>query len=182
MAKSVLGGGLDVGEFWEDSERLKSSKDTIAPYSITGEMFGSARKNQRAFGDDLYGGFGDSPAARRMAGSIFDGEGSNALVGGMLDQFKHEIAAGVNTLGQKGTQMANDIMLEAQKKANKKSKGSGWSQALGTIGSIAGTVGTIASFFCDERVKTDIAPLQVSEVDDALSQMAFAVKAIREHA
>ena len=69
-----------------------------------------------------------------------------------------------------------------KKKAQKKKEGSGFSKALGTIGSIAGTVGSIASLFCDERVKTDIAPLQVSEVDDALSQMAFAVKAIREHA
>lgn len=34
---------------------------------------------------------------------------------------------------------------------------------------------------CDERVKHDVAPLQYSEVNDNLAQMAFAVQEIRGH-
>ena len=39
---------------------------------------------------------------------------------------------------------------------------------------------SIASLFCDIRLKTDIAPLESTEVNDALADVAFFVKEIRE--
>ena len=178
MARTVLGGGLDVGEFFEDSQK-KARRDEVNPYSITGDMFQSARKNRQGFSADNWW---ENPSGTRMAGKIFNADGSDVLFGNMLDNFKNEVDLGLTAYDAQVEMEANEIWDEYLKKAQKKKEGSGWSKALGTIGSIAGTVGSIASLFCDERVKTDIAPLQVSEVDDALSQMAFAVKAIREHA
>ena len=177
MAKKVLGGGLDVGEFFEDSQN-PLSRDTITPYQITGDMFQSARKNRMGFGSDNYW---DDLGSKRMAGSIF-GDSSDEIMGGLLDRYELENTAALGAYGDAAERKAGEVWEKYVKKAQKKKEGSGFSKAIGTIGKIAGTVGTIASFFCDERVKTEIAPLQVSEVDDALSQMAFAVKAIREHA
>ena len=45
---------------------------------------------------------------------------------------------------------------------------------------IGGVVRGIGSLFCDERLKVDIAPLERTEVNDELAQMAFFVKGIRE--
>jgi len=45
---------------------------------------------------------------------------------------------------------------------------------------IGGVVKGIGDFFCDERLKVDIAPLESTEVNDELAQMAFFVKGIRE--
>ena len=178
MARTVLGGGLDVGEFFEDSQK-KARRDEVNPYSITGDMFQSARRNRQGFNADNWW---ENPGGTRMAGQVFGADGSDALFGNILNNFQNEVDLGLSAYDAQVELEANEIWDKYLKKAKKKKEGSGFSKALGTIGSIAGTVGSIASIFCDERVKTDIAPLQVSEVDDALSQMAFAVKAIREHA
>ena len=45
---------------------------------------------------------------------------------------------------------------------------------------IGGVVKGIGNFFCDERLKVDIAPLESTEVNDELAQMAFFVKGLRE--
>ena len=177
MAKTVLGGGLDVGEFFEDSQS-PLSRDTITPYQITGDMFQSARKNRMGFGSDNYW---DDLGSKRMAASIF-GDSSDEIMGGLLDRYELENTAALGAYGDAAERKAGEVWDKYVKKAQKKKEGSGFSKTVGTIGKVIGTVGTIASLFCDERVKTEIAPLQFSEVDDALSQMAFAVKAIREHA
>ena len=180
MTKKVLGGGLDVGEFFEDSQS-PLSRDTITPYTITGDMFQSARKNRMGFGSDNYW---DDLGSKRMAGSIF-GDSSDEIMGGLLDRYELENTAALGAYGDAAERKAGEVWEEYVKKAQKKKEGSGFSKAVGTIGKIGSAIGTVASIaglFCDERIKTDIAPLRVSEVDDALSQMAFAVKAIREHA
>jgi hypothetical protein len=45
---------------------------------------------------------------------------------------------------------------------------------------IGGIVKGIGGLFCDERLKVDIAPLESTDVNDELAQMAFFVKSIRE--
>ena len=45
---------------------------------------------------------------------------------------------------------------------------------------IGGIVKGIGGLFCDERLKVDIAPLESTEVNDELAQMAFFVKGLRE--
>jgi len=53
--------------------------------------------------------------------------------------------------------------------------------ALGGIAKgVGGLFKGIGSIFCDERLKVDIAPLESTEVNDELAQMAFFVKGIRE--
>ena len=44
----------------------------------------------------------------------------------------------------------------------------------------AGQVICIAKFLCDIRTKTDISPLEITEVNDELAQAAFFVKELRE--
>ena len=66
-------------------------------------------------------------------------------------------------------------LIDAQKSAAKKaSRGS-------MIGGLLSLGGSIIGALCDERAKVDIAPLQTSEVNDDLAQMAFAVQEIRGH-
>ena len=50
-------------------------------------------------------------------------------------------------------------------------------QAGGIPGAIIGGIGGL---FCDERVKVDIAPLETTEVNDDLAQVAFFIKGLRE--
>ena len=72
-------------------------------------------------------------------------------------------------------QEAQKELIEAQKSAAKKaSRGS-------MIGGLLGLGGSIIGALCDERAKVDMAPLQTSEVNDDLAQMAFAVQEIRGH-
>ena len=72
-------------------------------------------------------------------------------------------------------QEAQKELIEAQKSAARKaSRGS-------MIGGLLSLGGSIIGALCDERAKVDIAPLQVSEVNDDLAQMAFAVQEIRGH-
>ena len=49
------------------------------------------------------------------------------------------------------------------------------------VGTVVGAIGGgLAGLFCDVRLKTDIAPLERSDVHDELAEMAFLVKEIRE--
>lgn len=45
---------------------------------------------------------------------------------------------------------------------------------------IGAAIGGLGSWFCDERLKTDIAPLEKVDVHDELAEVAFLVKEIRE--
>ena len=51
---------------------------------------------------------------------------------------------------------------------------------IGIGTAIGAGLGAIGGFFCDVRLKTDIAPLERSDVHDELAEMAFLVKEIRE--
>ena len=51
---------------------------------------------------------------------------------------------------------------------------------LATGNPIGAVVGGIGGLFCDERLKVDIAPLESTEVNDALAEVAFFVKGLRE--
>ena len=51
---------------------------------------------------------------------------------------------------------------------------------LATGNPVGAAVGAIGGLFCDERLKADIAPLESTEVNDALAEVAFFVKGLRE--
>ena len=49
------------------------------------------------------------------------------------------------------------------------------------VGGVPGAIiGGLGGLFCDERVKVDIAPLETTEVNDDLAQVAFFIKGLRE--
>ena len=56
----------------------------------------------------------------------------------------------------------------------------GAGHALGFLGPDAKVASVALPFLCDVRLKTDIAPLERSDVHDELAEMAFLVKEIRE--
>ena len=51
---------------------------------------------------------------------------------------------------------------------------------LDTVGKAASIYATVAPFLCDIKTKTDISPLETTEVNDELAQAAFFVKELRE--
>ena len=183
MSRRTLGGGLDVGEYFRESNRDRE-RDETGPYNtaLTGGMFGSAKSYRDDFSTDPRSSFDYFSGGNRMAGSIFEDEGSNQMMTGMIDQFQNEIDLGLSVLDEKGRNIANDrykeLMDKALRKAERKKSGGNFWSGLGQVASIG--LG-VASLLCDERLKTDIAPLQHSEVDDSLARMAFAVKSIREN-
>ena len=71
----------------------------------------------------------------------------------------------------------------AQNKQNTTRFAGGIGTAIGTVvgGPVGGLIGgAIGGLFCDIRLKEDIAPLCVSEVNDVLSECAFFVKNLNE--
>lgn len=69
----------------------------------------------------------------------------------------------------------------AEKAAQKKNTG-GFLNTVGqAVGQFGGTL-LAGALLCDERLKWDMAPLRGSDVNDALAELAFTVKAIRERA
>ncbi len=107
---------------------------------------------------------------------IIDMGGTNTL-GTAADK---ENTLGIRMAGDALSAFANKEAAERLAKAERsaaKSKSRG--SRFGSILQTAGTLGAAAIFACDERFKEDMAPLQVSEVNDDLAAMAFAVQEIR---
>lgn len=81
----------------------------------------------------------------------------------------------INAVGEvSAARMQADAAKEA---AQARSRGSAIGGILSTVGSVAG--GLLA--LCDERVKEDIAPLTSAPANDLLSELAYAVRDLREH-
>ena len=104
---------------------------------------------------------------------MIDQGGTNTL-GTAADK---ENALGMRFAGEALSAFANkeaaEKLADAERRAaSAKSRGS-------MFGSLLSLGGTLVGALCDERAKVDIAPLQVSEVNDDLAQMAFAVQEIR---
>tara|TARA_R100000664_G_scaffold15888_3_gene24573 strand:- start:1033 stop:1512 length:480 start_codon:yes stop_codon:yes gene_type:complete len=56
----------------------------------------------------------------------------------------------------------------------------GFGEQLAQTAIGAGVSAGVGSLFCDERLKVDIAPLESTEVNDSLAEIAFFVKGLRE--
>ena len=55
------------------------------------------------------------------------------------------------------------------------------SVAIGIANPVAGIANFVSGLFCDDRLKTSVAPLRESEVADELAEFAFFVKELREY-
>ena len=80
---------------------------------------------------------------------------------------------GITEAAKDGFRMAGDIAGGIANVAG---------DVVGGIANVGKSVwdNTIGRLFCDERLKVDIAPLETTEVNDELAQMAFFVKGLRE--
>ena len=56
----------------------------------------------------------------------------------------------------------------------------GFGEQLATTAAGAAVSAGVGAMFCDERLKVDIAPLESTEVNDSLAEIAFFVKGLRE--
>ncbi len=139
-------------------------------------------------GGNIYGGGGPGsmvlPAAQ-VAQSLYGMQGMPSM------GVKDVVGAGMRMAGQ---QLANKALYainpvlgavnqfypggatEAFKDVTRFAGGIGNTISKGVGGIVKG----IGDFFCDERLKVDIAPLESTEVNDELAQMAFFVKGLRE--
>ena len=119
--------------------------------------------------------FLDSMAARRSGSG-----GSFAQLGDGLSMYTPDNSARENAILQ---QNQLNAQREAQASQNRTNTGRMAGTAIGSVvgGPVGGAIGGfIGGLFCDIRLKEDIAPLCVSEVNDVLSECAFFVKNLNE--
>ena len=74
----------------------------------------------------------------------------------------------------------DNVQYPVQMAGGGSSSGSKGGGLLDTVGKAASIYATVAPFLCDIKTKTDISPLETTEVNDDLAQAAFFVKELRE--
>ena len=96
-------------------------------------------------------------------------------------QFAQQYASGMSGGGGGSSSGGSTLGRVAGGAASGALSGAAIGAAGGPIGMVGGAVlGGLSGLFCDIRLKTDIAPLERSDVHDELAEMAFLVKEIRE--
>ena len=117
----------------------------------------------------------------KMTGQKFvSGGGSYGRVGDNLFVYQPDNTAREQAILQQNQQ---NMYAAAQKKEQKTNVGRMAGTAIGSLvgGPVGGALGNfVGGLFCDIRLKEDIAPLCVSEVNDVLSECAFFVKDLNE--
>jgi len=124
-----------------------------------------------------YEKFLDKMASRGFASG---GGGSYGMVGDNLFVYNPDNTAREQAILQQNQQ---NMIAAQQKKEQKSNVGRMAGTAIGSLvgGPVGGAIGNfIGGLFCDIRLKEDIAPLCVSEVNDVLSECAFFVKDLNE--
>ena len=87
----------------------------------------------------------------------------------------------VSPLGDKGNKFLFQYTHPQATIMPTAASGPGFGEQLAqTAASAAIGAGAKALFMCDERVKVDMAPLESTEVNDSLAEIAFFVKGLRE--
>ena len=167
----------DPGMSFLESYKMSNSpgfQSTMSDYSSAGE---SGNKNvfSGAFSKD----FGDSFLNFYKAGKLGQGGSSG-------DGSKNYFAPGsmgggsISPIGSSKHHLFQYQPAQAQVIQNAPS-GPGFGEQIAQAAIGAGvSAGAKALFACDERVKVDIAPLESTEVNDSLAEIAFFVKGLRE--
>jgi len=122
--------------------------------------------------------FLDKMASRGFASG--GGSGSFQNIGGGVTMFTPSNAARAEAIRLKNQQ---NLMAQQRREEQKSNVGRMAGAAIGNaiVPGVGGVVGgLLGGLFCDIRLKEDIAPLCVSEVNDVLSECAFFVKDLNE--
>ena len=134
------------------------------------------RTNRLRRGQAYYGATQQPGSMATPLTADIDMGGTNFLGTAPQKEFATDMRMAGDALTSYAQTEAAKKLAEAERRAAKaKSRGSMFGSILGA----AANIGAAAIFACDERFKEDIAPLQTSEVDNDLAQMAFAVQEIR---
>lgn len=99
---------------------------------------------------------------------------------GLGKQLVNKALYGINPVLGAVNQFYPGGATEAFKDVTKFAGGIGNTISKGIGGVVDGVGDFFGNIFCDERLKVDIAPLESTEVNDELAQMAFFVKGLRE--
>ena len=202
-----ISGGLDNIEEWlklvEDKEKENQFVDSLASDgsgSMTGQMGGAGNSWWKGIPGTSVGMWGENQGNRTLGSSaLYAAHAANQQANRMAGQQGgldiHDVASiGANWATNKMSDMVIGAIPgvgPALVVANKLYDG-GLPQlakdATGALGKAGNSIARFAGdairgirdWFCDERLKVDIAPLERTEVNNELAQMAFFVKGIRE--
>jgi len=165
---------------------LPTDKSSMSAYNIPGtnvtltqagmnpyESF-SAYRSPSAYGNIAAGLQGVQSFSGMPSMGVKDVVGAGIRMAG--DQLANKALYAINPVLGAVNQFYPGGATEAFKDVTRFAGGIGNTISKGVGGIVKG----IGNFFCDERLKVDIAPLESTEVNDELAQMAFFVKGLRE--
>lgn len=128
--------------YWEqDAGDWKGDDDSS---SLMGSSFTGSFLDDENFLDSARGyraaqGSGVSPILPGKG--VFSSDGSNSVLGGVIEQYDAESAFGADALGLKGELIAAKKMAEAQKDAAaSQARGSNTGAIIGAVGSVGGAI------------------------------------------
>ena len=171
----------------EKSQFLNTMKEGAGlPTDKSGSWYQQVSPSVGIYGNSPSGGFLGGPLPATQAAQSFYGMQGMPSMG-----VKDVIGSGMRMAGQ---QLANKALyaINPVLGAVNQFYPGGIQQGFKDVTRFAGGIGNtiskgvggivkgIGNFFCDERLKVDIAPLESTEVNDELAQMAFFVKGLRE--
>ena len=171
----------------EKSQFLNTMKEGSGlPTDKSGSWYQQVSPSVGIYGNSPSGGFLGGPLPATQAAQSFYGMQGMPSMG-----VKDVVGAGMRMAGQ---QLANKALyaINPVLGAVNQFYPGGIQQGFKDVTRFAGGIGNtiskgvggivkgIGNFFCDERLKVDIAPLESTEVNDELAQMAFFVKGLRE--
>ena len=176
----------DPGMSFLDAYKMSNSpgfQSTATDYSSAGESDGDKNAFSGAFSKD----FGDSFLNFYKAGKLGQGGGS----GDKDQQVFSPGSMGGGSIAPIGSSSKHSLYTfnPAQAQVIQNAPGApGLGEQLGSAAIGAGVSAGVkwaapkllAAMACDERVKVDIAPLESTEVNDSLAEIAFFVKGLRE--
>jgi hypothetical protein len=185
-----VGGAIDwaTNNKW-DIDGLSPGQGWNAPAAAAsdGFSFGDAMDAFTKGYSATMGGGGPTPGGSSFLNAYTSGKGSTPTSTSPVST-SSAFTAGGGTHSMPGIIIDKPVDFYAFKdnvqypvqQGSSSSSGSKGGGLLDTVGKAASIYATVAPFLCDIKTKTDISPLETTEVNDDLAQAAFFVKELRE--